>query len=113
MLLFGILATGFISECLSPNSNNAHILVTGLTSTGGPTKGVINSASMCDDECANDMRKSTHVNSYQTFYLNQILVFIKARAPRHCPICPQLLNMINDFVLLRFRARALEDLIAI
>ena len=29
------------------------------------------------------------------------------------PICPRLLNMINDFVLLRFRARALEDLSAI
>ena len=29
------------------------------------------------------------------------------------PICPRLLNMINDFVLLRFRARAPEDLSAI
>ena len=29
------------------------------------------------------------------------------------PICPWLLNLINDFVLLRFRARAPEDLIAI
>ena len=29
------------------------------------------------------------------------------------PICPRLLNMINDFVLLRFRARASEDLSAI
>ena len=29
------------------------------------------------------------------------------------PKCPRLLNMINDFVLLRFRARAPEDLSAI
>ena len=29
------------------------------------------------------------------------------------PICPRLLNLINDFVLLRFRARAPEDLSAI
>ena len=29
------------------------------------------------------------------------------------PICPRFLNMINDFVLLRFRARAPEDLSAI
>ena len=29
------------------------------------------------------------------------------------PICPRLLNMINDFVLLRFRARAHKDLSAI
>ena len=29
------------------------------------------------------------------------------------PICPRLLNLINDFVLLRFRARAHEDLSAI
>ena len=29
------------------------------------------------------------------------------------PICPRLLNMINDFVLLRFRARTPEDLSAI
>ena len=29
------------------------------------------------------------------------------------PICPRLLNMINDFVLLRFRARSPEDLSAI
>ena len=28
-------------------------------------------------------------------------------------ICPRLLNLINDFVLLRFRARAPEDLSAI
>ena len=26
------------------------------------------------------------------------------------PICPRLLSMINDFVLLRFRARATDDL---
>ena len=29
------------------------------------------------------------------------------------PICPRLLNLINDFLLLRFRARAPEDLSAI
>ena len=29
------------------------------------------------------------------------------------PVCPRLLNMINDFVLLRFRARVPEDLSAI
>ena len=29
------------------------------------------------------------------------------------PICPRLLNLINDFVLLRFRARAPEGLSAI
>ena len=29
------------------------------------------------------------------------------------PICPRLLNLINDFVVLRFRARAPEDLSAI
>ena len=29
------------------------------------------------------------------------------------PICPRLLNFINDFVVLRFRARAPEDLSAI
>ena len=29
------------------------------------------------------------------------------------PICPRLLNMINDFVLLRFRDRTPEDLSAI
>ena len=29
------------------------------------------------------------------------------------PICPRFLNMINDFVLLRFRARTPEDLSAI
>ena len=29
------------------------------------------------------------------------------------PICPRLLNLINDFVLLRFRARDPEDLSAI
>ena len=29
------------------------------------------------------------------------------------PICPRLLNMINDFFFLRFRARAPEDLSAI
>ena len=29
------------------------------------------------------------------------------------PICPGLLNLIHDFVLLRFRARAPEDLSAI
>ena len=29
------------------------------------------------------------------------------------PVCPRLLNMINDFVLLRFWARASEDLTAI
>ena len=28
-------------------------------------------------------------------------------------VCPRLLNLINDFVLLRFRARAPEDLSAI
>ena len=29
------------------------------------------------------------------------------------PICPRLLNMINEFVLLRFRARTPDDLSAI
>ena len=29
------------------------------------------------------------------------------------PICPRFLNMINDFVLLRFRARTPEELSAI
>ena len=29
------------------------------------------------------------------------------------PVCPRLLNMITDFVLLRFWARASEDLSAI
>ena len=29
------------------------------------------------------------------------------------PICPRVLNLINDFVLLRFRARAPDDLCAI
>ena len=29
------------------------------------------------------------------------------------PICPRFLNLINDFVLLRFRARTSEDLSAI
>ena len=29
------------------------------------------------------------------------------------PICPRLVNLNNDFVLLRFRARAPEDLSAI
>ena len=29
------------------------------------------------------------------------------------PICPRFLNLINDFVLLRFRARTPEDLSAI
>ena len=29
------------------------------------------------------------------------------------PVCPRLLNLINNFVLLRFRARSPEDLSAI
>ena len=29
------------------------------------------------------------------------------------PVCPRLLNMITDLILLRFRARASEDLSAI